>query len=212
MPRAMLTRMNAGSAVAAFGILVLALLWLGLAWGLDRERDRVVAQAEADNANLARAFQEHIQRTVAGLDQALVYMEAAYEEDPASFRLHEMAARSTILRNVTFQLARIDAAGMLADSTVPGFAAVDLSDREHFRIHRDSPTGRLFISKPVLGRASGKWSIQLTRRLDGPGGAFAGVLVLSLDPQYLSDFYGSINVGSKGSILLVGRDGIVRAA
>lgn len=212
MPRAVLSRMNAGSAVAAFGILVLALLWLGLGWSLGRERDRVLAQAEADNDNLALAFHEHIQRTIAGLDQALIYMEAAYEADPASFRAVDMAARSTILRNVSFQLARIDANGILADSTVSGFTAMDLSDREHFRVHRDGPGDRLFISKPVLGRATGKWSIQLTRRLDTADGAFAGVLVLSLDPQYLSNFYGSINVGAKGAILLAGRDGVVRAA
>lgn len=211
MSRPMLTRMNAGGAVAAFGIFVLALLWLGLAWDLGRERERVLAQAEADDANLARAFQEHIQRTVAGLDQALLYMEAAYEDDRAGFRLTDMLARSAILRNVSFQLARIDANGMLADSTVPGFVSLDLSDREHFQVHKQA-NDRLFISKPVLGRASGKWSVQLTRRLDNPDKSFAGVLVLSLDPQYLSDFYGSINVGSKGAILLVGRDGMVRAA
>lgn len=211
MPHALSIRMNAGGAVAAFGIFVLALLWLGLAWDLGRERERVLAQAEADNANLARAFQEHIQRTVAGLDQSLMYMEAAYEEDPKGFNLNELVARSAILRNVSFQLARIDGNGMLAESTVPGFVSLDLSDREHFQVHKQA-NDRLFISKPVLGRASGKWSIQLTRRLDNPNKTFAGVLVLSLDPQYLSDFYGSINVGSKGAILLVGRDGMVRAA
>lgn len=204
--------MNAGSAVAAFGIFVLALLWLGLVWDLGRERNRVLTQAEADNANLARAFQEHIQRTVVGLDQALLYIKSAFEDDPASFRLKEMVARSAILRNVSVQLALIGPDGVLADSTVVGFSAIDLSDREHFRVHQNGPNDRLFISKPVLGRASGKWSIQLTRRLDRADGSFAGVVVLSLDPQYLSDFYGSIDVGSKGAILLVGRDGIVRAA
>lgn len=211
MPRAMLTRLNAGSAVAAFGVLVLAVLWLGLALDLGRERARVLAQAEADTANLARAFQEHIQRTVAGLDQTLLYMKAAYEEDPKNFNLGNMVARSSILRNVSFQMARIDSNGMLADSTVAGFTPVDLSDREHFQVHK-TPNDRLFVSKPVLGRASGKWSIQLTRRLEGPGKTFAGVLVLSFDPQYLSDFYGSINVGARGAILLVGRDGVIRAA
>ncbi|HLO77800.1 MAG TPA: hypothetical protein VK196_15195, partial [Magnetospirillum sp.] len=155
MPRAVLSRLNAGSAVAAFGILILALLWLGLAWDLGRERNRVLAQAEADNANLARAFEEHIRRTVAGLDQALLYIEAAYEEDPAAFRLKDMVARSAILRNVSVQLALIGPDGILADSTVPGFAAVDLSDREHFAVHQKAANDRLFISKPVLGRASG---------------------------------------------------------
>lgn len=204
--------MNAGSAVAAFGIFILALLWLGLAWELGRERNHVLSMAEAENANLARAFEEHTRRTIAGLDQALVYIESAYEEDPANFRLKDMVARSVILRNVSVQLAIIGADGKLADSTVPGFSAVDLSDREHFQVHQGQASDRLFISKPVLGRASGRWSIQMTRRLDKADGSFGGVVVLSLDPQYLSDFYGSIDVGTRGAIMLVGSDGIVRAS
>lgn len=212
MPRALLGKMNAGSAVAAFGVLVLVLLWLGLAWDLGRERDRALAQAEADTTNLARAFHEHIHRTVVGLDQALLYIKSEFEGDREGFSLEKMVERSAILRNVSIQLAVIGADGKLIDSTVPGFNGVDLSDREHFRVHRGADDVGLFISKPVLGRASGKWSIQLTRRLNGANGVFAGVLVLSLDPKYLSDFYGSIDVGSKGAILLVGRDGVVRAA
>jgi signal transduction histidine kinase len=204
--------MNAGSAVVAFGIFVLLLVWLGLGWGLERERSRVLAEAEADTANLARAFNEHIQRTVAGLDQALLYTKAEYEEDPAQFNLATMVKRSAVLRNVSLQLAVIGPDGVLADSTVPGFTPIDLSDREHFLVHKDGGTSGLFISKPVLGRASGKWSVQMTRRLDRADGSFGGVLVLSLDPQYLSDFYGSIDVGAMGEILLAGSDGVIRAA
>lgn len=212
MMRGGLAARDAGSAVAAFGVLVLLVLWVGIAWDLGRDRDRVVLQAEADTANLARAFEEHIQRTVAGLDQTLLYLKAEFEQDPAHFTLRDPVARAAVLRDVALQLAIIDAQGNLADSNVPDFARVNLSDREHFRVHRDAADVGLFVSKPVLGRASGKWSIQLTRRLDYPDGSFAGVLVLSMDPQYLADFYGSIDVGTKGAILLIGRDGVVRAA
>ena len=212
MFRGPLAGMKAGSAVMAFGLLVLVLLWLGVAWDLSRDRARVLAQAEADTANLARAFEEHIQRTIAGLDQTLLYIEAEYERDSTRFDLKEVTARAAILRQVSVQLAVIGPDGILVDSTVPGFSRMDLSDREHFAVHRKAANDELFISKPVLGRASGKWSIQLTRRLDNADGGFAGVLVLSLDPQYLSDFYGSIDLGGKGAIMLVGRDGTVRAA
>lgn len=211
-PQPVLARIQAGSAVIAFGVLVVALLWVSIAWDLGRERTRALDAAQSDTANLARLLEEHIQRTIAGLDQTLLYLKAEYERDPRRFRLATSIANNSIMKRVSVQIALIGPDGTLVDSNVAGFARVNLSDREHFRVHRDPAGEPLFVSKPVLGRASGRWSIQLTRRLDGPGGRFAGVLVVSLDPNYLAEVYNSVDVGKAGAVMLVGRDGIVRAA
>lgn len=206
-----LARAHAGQAVLAFGVLVVALLWGAIVWDLGRERNRALDTAQADTANLARLVEEHFQRTIAGLDQTLLYLKAEYERDPRRFRLNDSIANNIILKRVSVQIAVIGPDGTLTDSNVAGFARVNLADREHFRVHREGARDHLFVSKPVLGRVSGRWSIQLTRRLDGPGGAFAGVLVVSLDPDYLAEVYNSIDIGKAGAVMLIGRDGIVRA-
>src|SRR5260370_7071459 len=91
-------------------------------------------------------------------------------------------------------------------------SAVDLGDREHFKIHGDSAEDRLFISKPVVGRVSGKWSVQFSRRFSNSNGTFAGAVVASLNPEHLTKFYDKIDFGSSALIALIGSDGVVRSS
>lgn len=209
--RAPLPMWTARRGVVAFGIGVVLLLWLAIGWDLARERERLLRSAEEDATNLTQAFGEHIHRTITGLDQVLLYAKAAYERDPASFDLKWHASHSAVMKTVSLQLAFIGADGFLVDTTVVNSPRMDLSDREHFRVHAASDDVGLFISKPVLGRASGRWSVQLARRVNAPDGTFAGVLVVSMDPQYLAGLYNSMELGDAGAILVVGRDGVVRA-
>ena len=67
------------------------------------------------------------------------------------------------------------------------------------------------MSKPVLGRSSGKWSLQFTRRLNKPDGSFGGIVICSLDPGYFTEFYKSVNLGAGSETALIGTDGIIRA-
>ena len=62
----------------------------------------------------------------------------------------------------------------------------------------------------MIGRLSGHWSVQFARRLLDAGGAFDGVVVVSLDPAFLSRFYASLDNG-RGALLLAGQDGFLRA-
>jgi signal transduction histidine kinase len=110
------------------------------------------------------------------------------------------------------QIGIIDSNGHYASSNLSAErpAPVDLSDREHFKIHRhDSPTP-VYISHPVMGRISHKWSIQVTQRLNRPDGQFAGVSVISIDPDYFVRFHRGIDLGQLGVTALVGQDGYPR--
>ena len=94
-------------------------------------------------------------------------------------------------------------------SADPG--GTDLSDRVHFLIHRNPGAPQPFISRPVVGRITGKPSIQITRRIEKSDGSFAGVSLVSLDPAYFARFFESIDLGPKSLIYLCGRDGVLRA-
>jgi diguanylate cyclase (GGDEF)-like protein/PAS domain S-box-containing protein len=84
-----------------------------------------------------------------------------------------------------------------------------LGDREHFihLVHQKSDA--IYVAPPVLGRASGKWSIQLARRLRGSDGNFAGVIVASIDPEQLGAFIETAQLGEHGSLILRNADNVV---
>lgn len=178
---------------------------------LDRQERKEIETAHHNASNLTTAFQQHIVRAIRNVDQALLVARAEYERDPNSFSIEKLMARDYFPNDLAIQVALIGPDGWMRASNLQTGSAVDLSDREHFRVHLDNPKDELFISKPVLGRVSNVWTIQFTRKLRDKNGAFGGVLVASVDPRLLSRLYDSVDIGKSGAITLWGTDGIVRA-
>jgi signal transduction histidine kinase len=198
--------------IVAFGVLVLAALWGGLYFQLEKERALALAGAERDASNFAIAFEEHIVRTLKAIDQATAHFRIEFERERGPFDFAAWLKAHAALRDIAFQVAVVDEdKDVLWSSLGPVQGRVDLSDREHVRVHLERDTGELHIGLPVVGRVAGQESIQLSRRLNKEDRSFGGVVVVSLDPAYLSGFYRSIDIGFDGVVTVVGRDGIIRA-
>ncbi|WP_411879988.1 PAS domain-containing protein [Polaromonas sp. YR568] len=162
-------------------------------------------------ANLARVNEEHALRTFRAADQTLRFMMTEYADEGEKLDLGLLVRQGVIDGSLFAQIGIIDAQGIFRLSNLPFTKGLDLSDREHFKVHKNEDTGELFISKPVLGRASGKSSIQLTRRINRPDGSFGGVAVVSIDATYFTHFYSDLDLPEKSVAALVGLDGVIRA-
>jgi signal transduction histidine kinase len=167
--------------------------------------------AQNDLANITRLTQEHVSRTLRSADQAMRFVQSRYLEVGKRLDLQDLITRGVVDNEIFNQIGIIDAQGIYVLGNIPVTGTLDLSDREHFKVHVKADTGKLFVSKLVLGRASGKLSIQLTRRINRPNGEFAGVVVISIDHGYFSRFYNELKLGQEGFSALYGLDGVVRA-
>jgi hypothetical protein len=161
---------------------------------------------------LVLAFSEEVRSSVTAIDRSLLSLRDDWAQGEQAFDQAVQRWRSRLDEDVVSQIAIINAKGIMQYSSLrPELKGTDLSDREHYQVHCESMGDRLFISKPVVGRVSGQRSIQLTRPLLDRQGVFAGVIVRSVQPDYFSRFYHSLELDEGATIMLARQSGEVLA-
>ena len=186
-------------------VVVLALLSLHQGWLQYRERAEVQAQ------NLSQALEYSITGITDKSDLALL---AVVDE------VHRQMARGaidgvTLNSFITRQHGRLpeldsirvaDAQGQVWYGTgVDARSVINVADRDYFLQLKGDPAAGLVISKPVLGRISGKWVLIVARRVSNPDGSFAGAVYGPIALEQIQKILASIDVGHSGGISL--RDG-----
>ncbi|WP_453934370.1 sensor histidine kinase [Acidovorax temperans] len=217
-----------GLQAMVIGFIAMALIVTGALIGLalyTKWQDALVAQ-ERQSANLARVLQEQTLRVLAPIDQATLRMRDAVAKgsfQPSDFT--RLANETGLVPDILTQLSLVGADGRFVASNLDPdgqkTGPVDLSEREHIQIHLEpgrNPDLRkqltrngLFVGKPVLGKVSGKWTLQLSRPIVSPKGHLHGVVVASVNPDYFETVFSDVDLGPGGAVTLLGDDNTLRA-
>ncbi len=193
-------------------LLLVASLWFAFAGLTIWDANAEMRSAREGATALAEALSAHTVRVMREAEQVAALVSWQVQNDGVSIPLAYYVSSGLLKLDVFVQVAVIDSRGYLRASTIRGFAPISLSDREHFRIHVNDPSTALMIGRPVVGRASGKASLQLSQRINSLGGRFLGVVVVSVDPTYFTELYNGLRIGKDGVVAVVGtNDYIVRA-
>ena len=166
---------------------------------------------------LSKTVAENVRRVFDIGDQTIRIIRREYEQWHYTGTLLQRGSEQDQMGQLWHQIAIADQTGkMLATSlttSTPAMRAINLADRPHFLWHAGNAADVPRVSPVLVGRASGKPSMQLTRRLRDANGEFAGIIVASFSPQYFLDYFTRLsNVGEKAiGITLIGEDGVVRA-
>lgn len=189
----------------------LLLPWVGITVALNSIYDTHKAAAVQSTANLTQALEESTRRTIGSFDSFLLSVRGMQLAQGEQFDLPRWVAMQTLSDLKIAQVSITDRTGLVIASTVRLAPGISVADRPHFRAQIDPAHDDLFISQPVIGRASGLETIQFTRKLLDPGGGFAGIVVLSLETAELARFYEALGLG-KGFVALLAADGAILAS
>jgi signal transduction histidine kinase len=199
--------------ILSVGACVIALLWLIMIDVIRNERHAAIEHARSEASNLSAAFQNDLSQTLNSVARAMEVVADRMRAAQGPVDIQEWAGDIPLLGAAAIQVGIIGPDGRAVSSTLePHPTSIDLSDREHFRVHLDGKFHGLYISKPLIGRMTGKVSIQVSQRVEADDGRFLGVVVFSLAPGQLTTLHKSIDLGPRGMMALIGTtDQVIRA-
>lgn len=178
-------------ALLAISVLVPVLLF-GIVALLDRgavlreAEQRVADTADVFEANALNVFETH-ELIATAIDASLGGM--SWDEIASSSSINQYLKQLAARYPQVLGLWLVDATGKLRNSS-RGFPhpAIDLSDRDYFVALREKNAGT-FISHVVTGRVAAEQNFNIARRRSTIDGAFDGVIVVSVSPEYFTKFW-----------------------
>ena len=199
-------------------LVVLLLLVIGCSlasltvWKVVASREQALQDVDVHGLNLTQAlatYSEGIVRQSSLLLLGLVERLETEGSGPAQIeRLSALVDRQVPLMPQLSGITIYDNQGRwLMSSNRPIPVGANSTDRDYFIHHRDDPSREIFIGPPIQSRSNHEWVITVSRRFNGPGGEFAGVVAVTLGVENFLRLFGKIDVGQEGAIGLSYTDG-----
>lgn len=178
-------------------------------------REASIRRAHSEMANLASSLRQHAEDTLQIAEVVLAGVVQQFELEgfnPTSVTRSALTMRDAITGGTRIQGVYIyDAQG---DWVLNSFGiypqGANNADRGYFDYHRANAGPAVHFTSSVRSRTgSGEHLMLLSRRIDGPGGSFAGVAAIAFDAKTFADYYRTFSVGDEGAITLLSREGEV---
>jgi PAS domain S-box-containing protein len=207
--RSALSRIPLGRALIALGVVVVAINVGSAVWEASTARERTERRAQRDFSNMTRLLAEQTAASLEAVDLILraVRTKTAGEVAASVPRMRDELARIPQIAALTL----LDAQGrVLAATSEPPALDAEVAGRAFLTAHRNARADTLHLSEPYrAGAGDAQWRFLLSRRLNGAGGSFSGVVAAAIEVQRFDRLYGAIDLGDGGFITLISDTGIL---
>ncbi len=192
--------------LAVIAVIAIATMSALLLWQL---RVRELRQAEAETVSLSQILAEQTTRSFQSVDLAIdLALDRLQQAKKLGVGIEDVAIHSMLRSRIEGmpQLRSIfitDSSGKITSSALshpaPNFS---VADRDYFTALKSQPALDRYVSTPVSNRVDNKRTVFLSRRIRSASGELVGVIVASLDLEFIESFYKSIRLDHIGPISL----------
>ena len=188
-----------------WGSVVLFILGAVAVWfSLIRQaHDEELANAVSESRIANDASVDHTVHVVRQADVLLRAVRAHYQRTGSVPETEHFIRGLNVASDFVENIYIMDAQGWLFIPSDSG-RLLNMSQREHFRFHQDTAQDRIHISTVSKGLVTGKQQFRLSRRLSHPDGAFAGVIVIPVEPTAFTRYYQQLHSAPDSMTSLVG--------
>ena len=184
----MRTNLKIGFIWGSVCLLVVALVWASATIKIERDEQQLTDELKVDTERRARNYGEQLLRTLSQIDQLSISIKYQWEHHGVPNDLEEQFRRG-LYRESMFPVA-VDAMGYALTNTRNLTRGTYMGDIDFFKRTRDSDGTKMLISLPGEGRGglTGKQVVRFTRRIDKPDGSFGGIVLITVEVNYLLAF------------------------
>ena len=195
-----------------FGALAAA-LWTWALWMVEHEKRAIDERAFATAAAQSRAYADQLDRIVGQVDYIMLSLKYHWQQTAGDVNLEEQVSQGLVPVSAGMSVTIMDRRGDAVTSTLPlvkgGF---NVAHRDYFKAHQADAKLGMAISRPMMGTRQRRPIVILSRRLDDAGGVFDGLIVVAIEPTYLSSFVDYTGLRAGDFIAARRRDGAFFAA
>jgi diguanylate cyclase (GGDEF)-like protein len=171
-----------------FGMLALA-LWTWALWAMEHEKRAIDERAYASASAQSRAYAEQLDRIIGQVDYIMLSLKYHWQQTAGSLKLEDQVRQGLVPVSPGLIVTILNRQGDPVTSTQPLTSArFNIAGRPYFKAHRDNPSLGMQLSRPMIGLRMKRPVLILSRRLDDRHGAFDGLIVVAIEPAYLSSF------------------------
>lgn len=172
-------------------------------------REHEISDWRLDLGNLSQVLAESVAQTLSSghlMLDSLGGLANSNADDITSMAVYRsMRDQAAMLPQIAVAHI-VDSAGKVRASTL-GYPAppANVAERDYFRYHRSHAVGQPFLGAPERA-VDGRWIFYLSQRLDDSRGQFAGVVVVGVSCDYLSESFRTASLDGKATITLYRQD------